>query len=57
MTIIATLIVTFSCQQTPLHAAASNKRDYTVECLLEKGANMNIKDKNGVHETILLMIV
>ena len=48
MTIIATLLVTFSCQQTPLHAAAGNRRDFTVERLVEKGADMNIKDKNGV---------
>ena len=48
MTIIAALLVTFSCQQTPLHAAASNRRDYTVERLVEKGANMNIKDEAGV---------
>ena len=39
--------VTFSYQQTPLHVAASKGRDYTVECLVEKGADMNIKDKNG----------
>ena len=48
MVIIATVLVTFSYQQTPLHVAASSGHDYTVECLVMKGANMNIKDKNGV---------
>ena len=57
MVIIAMFIVTFSYQQTPLHVAASNCRDYTVECLVKKGADMNIKDKTGVCGTILLMIV
>ena len=40
--------VTFSYQQTPLHVAVSKGRDYTVEYLVEKGADMDIKDKNGV---------
>ena len=44
--------VTFSSQQTPLHVAASNGREYTVECLVRKGADMNIKDKNGVSEKL-----
>ena len=57
MAISETFLVTFSYQQTPLHVAASKGRDYTVECLVEKGADINIKDKNGVNETILLMIV
>ena len=57
MAIIATLLVTFSYQRTPLHVAASKGRDYTVECLVKKGADMNIKDKFGVRKIILLMIV
>ena len=57
MTIGAMFLVTFSCQKTPLHVAASNGRDYTVECLVRKKADINIKDKTGVRETILLMIV
>ena len=57
MAIIATFLVTLSCQETPLHVAASNGRDYTVECLVKKEAGMNIKDKTGVCETILIMIV
>ena len=40
-------------QQTPLHVAASNGRDYTVEYLVRKGADMNIKDKKGVHKMIV----
>ena len=40
--------VIFSYQQTPLHVAASKGHDYTVEYLVKKRANMNIKDKKGV---------
>ena len=57
MATIETFLVTLSYQQTPLHVAASNDHDYTVECLVKKGADMNIKDKTGVCEIILLMIV
>ena len=46
--------VTFSYQQTPLHVAASKGRDYTVECLVKKGAHMNIKDKKGVSVKLYL---
>ena len=46
--------VTFSYQQTPLHVAASKGRDYTVECLVKKGADMNIKDKKGVSVKLYL---
>ena len=49
---IATFLFTFSYQHTPLHVAASNGRDYTVECLVKKKADINIKDKTGVCETI-----
>ena len=54
---IITFLFTFSYQHTPLHVAASNRRDYTVEWLVKRGADMNIKNETGVHETILLMIV
>jgi len=57
MAIIDTFLFTFSYQQTPLHVAASNGRDYTVECLVKKNADKNIKDKTGVRESILLMTV
>ena len=46
--------VTFSYQQTPLHVAARKGRDYSVECLVKKGADMNIKDKKGVSEKLYL---
>ena len=57
MSIIATTsfkFVTFFYQQTPLHVAASKGHDYTVEMLVKKGANMNIKDKKGVSEKLYL---
>ena len=56
MAIIATFLVTFSYQQTPLHVAASKGRDYTVESLVKRGADINIKDKTGVCEIVLLLI-
>ena len=46
--------VTFSYQQTPLHVAASKGHDYSVECLVNKGADMDIKDKKGVSEKLYL---
>ena len=45
----------FIDQQTPLHVATRNGRDYTVKCLVEKGADINIKDKTGVGVTILTL--
>ena len=47
----------FSTQRTLLHVAASNGRDYTVGWLVEKGADINIKDKNGVCEIVFQMLV
>ena len=40
--------VTFFGQQTPLHVAASKGCDYTVECLVQRKADISIKNKNGV---------
>ena len=57
MSIIANTLlkfVTFSYQQTPLHVAASKGHDYTVERFVKKRADLNIKDKNGVSEKLLL---
>jgi len=60
LAIISTFLVIscyFPYQKTPLHVAASKGRHYTVECLVKKGADINIKDKTGVCETIFLTIV
>ena len=46
----------FLYQQTPLHTAAAKGHDYTVMCLIKNGADIDIKDKNGVSVTIFLMI-
>ena len=54
MTFIAMFLVTSFYQKSPLHVAASNRRDYTVECLVRKEADINIKDKTGVREIILM---
>ena len=43
-------------QQTPLHIAASEGHDFTVECLVKKGADIKIKDQTGVSVTLLLML-
>ena len=52
--IAATLF--FLYQQTPLHVAAREGHDYTAKCLFKKGADISIKDKDGVSVTILLMV-
>ena len=33
-----------------MHIAAKKGRDYTVECLVKKGANFRIEDKYGVSD-------
>ena len=48
------LFLYFHDQWTALHAAAAKGRDYTVECLVKRGAKVDIKDKYGVCVTILL---
>ena len=50
------LFFTFFSQQTPLHVAASKGRDYTVECLVNKGANKDTKDKKGVRNYTLIVV-
>ena len=57
LSLIALKVVTFFYQRTPLHVAARKGHDYTVKCLVKKGADMDTKDKTGVHETILLIVV
>ena len=37
-------------QQTPLHWAAGEGKEGTVQLLIEKGADINIKDRSGVRE-------
>ena len=43
-------------QRAPLHLAAKEGYSHTVECLVKKGANINIKDKKGVSVTGLLKV-
>ena len=43
-------------QQTPLHLAAKEGRDYTARCLVENKANIDSKDNNGVSMTILVIV-
>jgi len=45
-------LLLFLNQRTSLHVAASKGRDYTVEHLVEKGADISIKDKAGVSMNI-----
>ena len=52
--LILSNVLLLSYQRTPLHVAATKGHDYTVECLVEKGANISIKDNAGVSMTILL---
>ena len=40
----------YFCQRTPLHIAAKEGHDYTVECLVQQRADINSKDENGVCE-------
>ena len=49
-------IFAFSYQQTPLHVTARKGRDYTVEWLVKKGADVNVKDNDGVSVSVLLMV-
>ena len=42
--------VSFFNQMTALHQAAHKGHVDIVECLVDKGADINIKDKNGVSD-------
>ena len=44
-------------QWTALHIAARDGRDYIAECLVKKGANVNIQDENGVNVPVLVMYI
>ena len=48
----------FFVQQTPLHIAVREGQEYTVKSLVENGANVNSKDKDGVSDIreIVLLI-
>ena len=41
-------VVSSLCQMTPLHVAAERGHTKIVEYLVNKGADINIQDKNGV---------
>ena len=43
-------------QRTALHIAARDGHDYIAECLVKKGANVNVEDNDGVSVTIVVMI-
>ena len=49
---ILSLLILPHYQRTPLHIAARENYERTVECLVDKGAGINIKDKAGVSHTI-----
>ena len=44
-------------QQTPLHIAASKNYERTVECLVDEGADINIKDNTGVGVILYVTVV
>ena len=39
-----------SIQRTPLMVAAASDRVDAARCLIDKGADINVKDKSGVRE-------
>ena len=47
----------FHLQQTPLHVAASQGHCYIVEYFVQQGADVCIKDNDGVSVNILLVIL
>ena len=44
-------------QWTPLHLAALRGKEGTVQLLIEKGADMNVKDIDGVCECVLVLLI
>ena len=44
------IFVSFSHQRTPLHKAAGNGKVDVVRYFVGKGADVNVKDKDGVSE-------
>ena len=49
--------IAFHLQQTPLHVAASQGHCYIVEYFVQQGADVSIKDNDGVSVNILLVIL
>ena len=43
-------LVPFPHQWTPLHRAVIQGKEVTVQLLIEKGADINVKDRYGVRE-------
>ena len=43
-------------QVTPLHQAACNGHTDTVQCLINQGADINIKDNDEVSELTVMLI-
>ena len=41
-------------QQTPMHTAAKEGNEYTMDGLVKLGADIYIKDKDGVSETLII---
>ena len=39
-------------QQTPMHTAAKNGNEFIMKSLVKLGADINIKDNDGVRESI-----
>ena len=44
-------------QWTPLHLAALQGKEGTVQLLIEKGADINIKDRCGVRDCVLVLLI
>ena len=52
MTVIPPLHFSLSLsQQTPMHTAAKDGNEYTMKGLVKLGADINIKDNEGVRKT------
>ena len=43
-------------QRTPLHIAVREGQEHTVDCLVMEGADINIKDNDGVSEAVVLVL-
>ena len=50
------LIIVSFCQKTPLHIAVESGNDATVNFFVEKGADVNTKDNDGVRKITNLSV-